>query len=132
MTVVLAHLPGNSAEPAFAAAVRQAVFHQTDLVIVNVASGDAPVDPHIASTDELNRFVTRAAEADVAASVEQPIDDDVAGAIVQCAERHRAEVVVIGVRRRSAVGKLLLGSVAQRVMLESESPVLGIKPIRVA
>lgn len=130
MSVVLAHLPGDSAAPALASALQQAQLLGTDLVVVNVAPGDAPIDPHIAPQAELDELVARAAEAGVTATVEQPVDDDVAGAIVDATARHGAQLVVIGVRRRSPVGKLLLGSVSQRVMLEAECPVLGVKAPR--
>ncbi len=38
-----------------------------------------------------------------------------------------AELLVIGLKRRSAVGKLLMGSAAQRILLDVECPVLGVK-----
>ena len=41
-----------------------------------------------------------------------------------------AELVVIGLRRRTAVGKLLPGSAAQRILLEVDCPVLAVKPPR--
>jgi len=39
-----------------------------------------------------------------------------------------AELLVIGIRHRNPVGKLLLGSVAQRLLLECPKPVLAVKP----
>ena len=37
------------------------------------------------------------------------------------------DLLVIGVRRRSPVGKAFLGDVAQRLLLEAEVPVLAVK-----
>ena len=53
---------------------------------------------------------------------------DPAENVLQAAQEHSASLVVIGVRRRSPVGKLLLGSHAQRVLLEADAPVLAVKP----
>ncbi|MEV1292519.1 universal stress protein [Pseudonocardia sp. NPDC049635] len=54
------------------------------------------------------------------------IDDggDPAEAILDLAAESGAALLVIGVRRRSPVGKLLTGSVAQRIILDSPVPVL--------
>ena len=40
----------------------------------------------------------------------------------------RAELLVVGIRHRRPVGKLLLGSVSQQVLLECPKPVLAVKP----
>jgi nucleotide-binding universal stress UspA family protein len=55
---------------------------------------------------------------------------DVAEDLVAVATETEAEVIVIGLRRRSPVGKLLLGSNAQRILLDSPCPVLAVKTER--
>jgi multicomponent K+:H+ antiporter subunit A len=45
----------------------------------------------------------------------------------QVAEDEGADLIVIGIRRRSAVGKLVLGSNAQDVLLNASCPVLAVK-----
>ncbi len=47
--------------------------------------------------------------------------------LVSVAESHDADLIVIGLRRRTPVGKLILGSNAQRVLLDAHCPVLAVK-----
>ena len=47
--------------------------------------------------------------------------------LLAVADQLSADVIVIGLRRRSPVGKLLLGSNAQRVLLDASCPVLAVK-----
>lgn len=53
---------------------------------------------------------------------------DVADDIIAAASEGDADLIVIGLRRRSPVGKLLLGSNAQRILLDAPCPVLAVKP----
>ena len=53
---------------------------------------------------------------------------DVAEDIVEAAVGADASLIVIGLRRRSPVGKLILGSNAQRILLDAPCPVLAVKP----
>ncbi|HEY3436862.1 MAG TPA: universal stress protein [Actinotalea sp.] len=54
---------------------------------------------------------------------------DVAEDIIGAAVNDGADLIVIGLRRRSPVGKLILGSNAQRILLDSPCPVLAVKPV---
>ena len=47
--------------------------------------------------------------------------------LIAAAEESDAEFIVIGLRRRTPVGKLILGSNAQRILLEATCPVLAVK-----
>jgi nucleotide-binding universal stress UspA family protein len=47
--------------------------------------------------------------------------------IVQYAEEKDVDKIIIGVKRRSKVGKLVFGSNAQYVILEAHCPVLSVK-----
>lgn len=52
---------------------------------------------------------------------------DPAGALIDQAIQADADVLVVGGRHRSAVGKLLMGSTVQRVLLDAPMPVLLVK-----
>jgi nucleotide-binding universal stress UspA family protein len=54
--------------------------------------------------------------------------DEAADLMIDASYEEDVELVVIGVRRRSPVGKLFLGSTAQRVILEAGCPVTAVKP----
>ena len=56
-------------------------------------------------------------------------DSDPADVILDTAREHGAELIVLGIRRRSPVGKIIMASTAQRVLLESPCPVLCVKAV---
>ena len=47
--------------------------------------------------------------------------------LVKFADEKNADEIIVGVRKRSKVGKLLLGSTAQYVILEATCPVVAVK-----
>ena len=53
--------------------------------------------------------------------------DEPADVIVAQAEQQDARLIVIGLRRRSPVGKILLGSTAQAVLFNAPCPVLSVR-----
>ena len=52
---------------------------------------------------------------------------DPAEDLIAVANETSADFIVIGLRRRTPVGKLILGSNAQRILLEAPCPVLAVK-----
>ena len=47
--------------------------------------------------------------------------------LVSYAAEHKVDEIFIGVRRRSKVGKLLMGSTAQQIILKANCPVMTVK-----
>lgn len=47
--------------------------------------------------------------------------------LVEFAEEHQIDEIIVGVKRRSKVGKLLMGSTAQYVILKASCPVVSVK-----
>ena len=54
-------------------------------------------------------------------------DGTASDAVLGVAEEVGAELLVVGIRRRSPVGKALLGSNAQRIILNAACPVLTVR-----
>lgn len=54
----------------------------------------------------------------------QPVED-----LVAVVEEHAAELLVVGIRRRSSVGKFVMGSDAQRILMLAQCPVLAVKAL---
>ena len=77
------------------------------------------------------KAVETAAELLESAGVECAVREtagDPAEAIIAAVEEYDADHVVLGVRKRSPVGKVLFGSVAQAVILDADCPVTTVSP----
>ncbi len=117
MAVVVGYAGTDEGRAALERAVAEAGQRGTSLRVVD--TGREPLAP-----GELDAELASAGvefEAVAPAAVRDAADEVIAAA-------EGAELVVIGLRRRSAVGKLILGANATRILLESPCPVLTVKP----
>lgn len=92
------------------------------------AGGATIVIVHTAPAEELVGLDEEMAATGVAYEIHQAPDVlDPAEELIKVSESSPDPIIVIGLRRRSPVGKLLLGSNAQRVLLDASCPVLAVK-----
>jgi nucleotide-binding universal stress UspA family protein len=127
MSVLVGFIPTPEGRAALDAAITEARLRATTLVVLNAASGDSLVDPRHANADAMAEIDKELAAAGVPHTVEHRTGRDPVDEILEFAGRDDVELVVIGLRRRSPVGKLLMGSAAQRILLEATCPVLAVK-----
>lgn len=116
MTIVAGNLATPEGQAALDAAMVEAEQREMPLVVV---PGPGPGQDVDALTDRLSaaRIEFRVATG----------TGDLAEDLVRIALEVGAELVVIGLRRRSPVGKLILGAGAQRILVEAPCPVLAVK-----
>lgn len=112
---------------------------QATVVVVHVvASRDLDLDDVAHRQDHLGARVLHHAEAELSEQAtrvlgERPVTTEIrfgdpALEVIAAAQDHGAGMIVVTVESRSRIGKLLLGSHAQQVLLESPLPVVGVKP----
>jgi nucleotide-binding universal stress UspA family protein len=131
MAIVVGYVTTQEGSAALDAAVAETRRRDSRLIVV-LARRSRGDDPSMleAEADAVRDLLD---DADIAYDIRQlRRSDDVAQSLVATAEEVGAELIVIGLRRRSPVGKLVLGSNAQRILLDAPCPVLAVKPVRAA
>lgn len=127
MSIILGYVPNERGEAAYAKALALAAELRQELVIMNSSGRHSHIDPRLASESDLDALVARAGQAGVTARAERGSGTDGPDALIEASHAEDAEMLVIGIRKRSQVGKLLLGSDAQRILLDASCPVLAVK-----
>ncbi|TDL44832.1 universal stress protein [Kocuria rosea] len=128
MSILVGYVPTPVGEAAVRAAIEEARLRGERLLIVNSVREGALADKSVASDDDLRRVTSAAESAGVPHTVLQPSHrDDLAQEILELAREHDVSRIVIGLRQRSQVGKFIMGSHAQRILLQSDRPVLAVK-----
>lgn len=127
-TIVVGYLP----TPEGSAAVDHAIVHARStgarLVVINTGRSGDYSHPNFATAQDLDALEAELQRAGVEHEIRQPTTGKPAAEeILLAAVDTAADLIVIGIRRRSPVGKLLAGSTAQRVLLDSPCPVLVVK-----
>jgi nucleotide-binding universal stress UspA family protein len=128
MSVVVGYVPGASGLSAVRHAAKEAQWRGTTLVVVNVLDAAGFARPTAADEKELDAVAAKLTADGVDFTIRQ-VDDESATAaqtLLSIAEETDAELIVVGVKRTSAVAKAVLGSTAQRVLLGANCPVLSV------
>ena len=128
MGIVVGYLATPEGRAALGAAIEEARQRDTRVVVVVSTRPDVPEEQRSALEAELDRVRAELATAGVDHEVRLLSGGDVADDLILTAEQVSAQLVVLGLRRRSPVGKLILGANAQRVLFDAPCPVLTVKP----
>ena len=128
MTVLVGYVPSPEGEAALRAAIDEARLRGEKMLVVNTSRGDAYVDPRFAQEPDLAHVREDLAALGIEFDIRQVLGaGDAAEEIIELAGQADVSLVVIGLRRRSAVGKLIMGSAAQQILLGAGCPVLAVK-----
>ena len=114
MAIILAAAETPAGHAARDFAVQEARRRDTDLVVFPV-DGNEP---------DLSAIPYERVSVEHAAARSR----NAVGDLVDATNRAEIDAVVVGVRRRSPAGKVLLGSSGQQIILESAVPVIAVKP----
>ena len=128
MSVVVGYIPDEYGEAALHEALAEAQRRGTGLVVVNATRGDALVDRRYVGDDARAELEERLSVQPVDVELRQCVGADVAEEILAVVREVGAEALVIGIRHRSQVGKMLMGSVATRLLMEAPCAVVAVKP----
>lgn len=130
MTVVVGHVDGPVGDAALERGIAETRLRGGKLVVVRsmVGKSHEAAEEYVAAAEAMEA----AHETLHAVGIDHCTHEYVRGNtpaedIVAAAIDHDAELIVLGIRRRSAAGKLLLGSTALDVLAESPVPVLCVK-----
>lgn len=129
-TIVVGYVPKAEGRAALERATEEASLRNSRLVVVNSHRGGREFDRDDAleTEQQLQEVRDKLQDSGVEHEIRQLVRGmDPADDLIKVAEDMNAEFIVIGLRRRSPVGKLILGSNAQRVLLDSPCPVLAVK-----
>ena len=130
MAVVVGYVPTAEGRAALRSAAQECRLRNTRLIVINSNRGGNALGA-VEAADYAEELAAVEARLD-AEGLEHEVRQLVRGLepaedLIAVAEEVGADVIVIGLRRRSPVGKLILGSNAQRILLDAPCPVLAVK-----
>lgn len=128
MTILVAYVPRPEGQAALDKGIEIATRNQEDLMVVNATPGGTKDEPSMANVQDVERVEKLLAGSGINATFKQFVRGKSAIEEIQdMVDSLPVSLVIIGLRKRSPVGKLLLGSVAQDILLTVSCPVMAVK-----
>jgi nucleotide-binding universal stress UspA family protein len=128
MTILVAYAPRPEGQAALDKGLEIAKRRKEHLLVVNASLGGSGEDASKADVQDIERVEQLLADSGLSAEFKQfvrgksPVDE-----IEALVETLPISLLVIGLRQRSKVGKLIMGSVAQDLLMSVPCPVLAVK-----
>jgi nucleotide-binding universal stress UspA family protein len=131
MTILVAYAPRPEGQAALDKGIEIAKRRNEPLMVVNATPGDGD-DASMASAQDAERIEKLLAEAKIGNAVFKQFGrgKSTVEEIENLVDTLPASLLIIGIRKRSPVGKLIMGSVAQELLLSVSCPVLAVKASR--
>ena len=128
MTILVAYAPRPEGQAALDKGIEIAKRRNEHLLVVNASPGGNSTDASKADVEDVERVQQLLAGSGVDAEFRQFVrGKNAADEIQDLVETLPVSLLIIGLRKRSAVGKLIMGSVAQDILLSVACPVLAVK-----
>lgn len=134
MTIVVGYLPTPEGRAALTHAAQEAILRRQPLILVDISHHGSRLDAHHGGPPEgasmpadAEEIRTQLAAENLQLRIHPPAGLEPSDELIRAAQETDASLIVIGLKHRTAVGKFLLGSYVQRVLLEAECPVHSVK-----
>ncbi len=130
MTILVAYVPRPEGQAALDKGIEIAKQLNEHLVVVNASPGGRVEDPSFADVQDVERVQQMLVNTGLNAEFKQFVrGKNAVEEIEALVESLQVSVLIIGLRKRSPVGKLIMGSVAQEILLSVSCPVLAVKSV---
>jgi nucleotide-binding universal stress UspA family protein len=128
MTILVAYVPRPEGQAALDKGIEIAKSRNERLVVVNATSDGQRDDPSFAEAPDFERIEKLLASTGLNTEFKQFVrGNNAVKEIEALVELLNVSVLIIGLRKRSPLGKLILGSVSQELLLSVSCPVLAVK-----
>jgi nucleotide-binding universal stress UspA family protein len=125
MKILVGYTPAPEGVAALDFAVAHAKLTDAHLTVLNTGKNGDYSDPMYASSQDIDAVDAELAESGLEYEIRRPNDGlSATDSLLGIAEETGADLLVIGLRKRTAVGKLITGSTAQAVLLNANVPVI--------
>mgnify|MGYP000680415466 CR=1 FL=1 len=128
MTILVAYVPRPEGQAALEKGIELAKERNELLIVVNATPGGTGEDPSRADAQDVERVEQLISVSGIQSEFKQFVrGKNAVEELEDMVATHQVTMLVIGLRRRTAVGKLIMGSMAQEILMTISCPILAVK-----
>ena len=128
MTILVAYVPRPEGQAALEKGIELAKERNELLIVVNATPGGTGEDPSRADAQDVERVEQLISVSGIQSEFKQFVrGKNAVEELEDMVATHQVTMLIIGLRRRTAVGKLIMGSMAQEILMTISCPILAVK-----